>query len=174
MAEATSVIEQELRPQTETNWQEIPRTDPTFQAYFENYPKNMKYVSSRNHSLLSAQIKEGKFLFRNKNGDTKHIIWEFNNDQGYEKWWDDVRTTPEITQRVNHDLLELSEQVNEFYAWKSRIRGFVVVGHVWFGMNPGQDEGMNVNYEEIKHLIQAYRDNDQQKIDLRFKKFYPA
>lgn len=164
MAEVAEVTEQKLNPPTESQWQEIPRTDPSFQTYFENYPKNMKYVGSRNHLLFNTQT-EGKFLFGNKNGETKHVVWEFNNDQGYERWWDDVRTTPEITQKVNRDLLNLLNSVNNFYPWCSKIKGFIIVGHAGFGMNPGHGEGMNINYEEIKHLIKSYREKNQEEID---------
>lgn len=163
MAEATGIIEQQLKPPIKPQWQEIEKTDPSFEAYFTDHQKKFRY--GRGFSLFNAQIKAGKFLLRNGNEETKHVIWEFNNEQGYEKWWDDVRTTPEVTQKVNADLIEFSKQVHEFYPWNSKIEGFIIVGHVGFGMNPGIGEGMNINYEEIKHLIKAYRDGDQQKID---------
>jgi len=162
MAESTEVIEQKLSPPSESQWQEIPKIEPSFEAYFKDFQNIFRY--GRHFSLFNTQINAGKYLFRDENGKNKHVIWEFNNDQGYDKWWDDVKTTPEITQKVSQDLLGLLESVNNFYPWGSKTEGFIIVGHAGFGMNPGIGEGININYEEIKHLIKAYRDGDQQKI----------
>ncbi len=163
MEETSGVTELKLSPPIESKWQEIPKTDPSFEAYFKDFQKIFRY--GRHFSLFNTEINTGKFLFRDENGNNKHVIWEFNNDQGYQKWWDDVRTTPEITQKVNQDLLGLLENVNNFYPWGSKTEGFIIVGHAGFGMNPGIGEGININYEEIKYLINAYRNGDQQKID---------
>lgn len=158
------VIEPKVNPPTGSRWEDIPKTDSSFEPYFKDFQKIFK--TGRHFSLFNTQINAGKFLFRNGQGEAKHVIWEFNNDQGYEKWWDDVRTTPEITQKVSQELLDLLENANNFYPWGSKTRkGFIVVGHVGFGMNPGIGEGININYEEIKHLINAHRNGDQQKID---------
>lgn len=147
---------------TESKWQEISKTDLSFEAYFTDHQKEFRY--GRNFSLFDTQINAGKFLFRDSNSRSKHVVWEFNNDHGYEKWWDDVRTTPEITQQVSHDLLDILDRVDAFYPWQLETEGFIIAGHVGFGMNPGDGEGININYEHIKHLIEAYRSNDQKKI----------
>lgn len=157
MAEATGITEQGTKP-PESSWKEIPKTDPKYENYFKEY-------SSKDNRLgnIFNLNRNGAFLFEH-NDQPKHVIWQFNDRNGYGYWWDDVRTTPEITLKVSQDLLDLAERARGFYPWDSKIEGFVAVMNLSFGMNPGSGEGMNVNYLVLKRLISAYRENDQGKI----------
>lgn len=171
MGEVTSIAEQEVSVEPKPTWREIPKSDPAFEKYFKNYTST-KFApnSTMDTRFKNLIILNPTFLFQDNSGEFKHIIWESAKEIGHDRigrqpWWEELQQNPDVLEKINRDLLELSEKAKEFYPWSSGIEGFVIVNDANFGMNPGNGEGLNVNYDTlIKYLVMRYREGNSEKV----------
>jgi len=154
--------------------EKVSPNDLKQKKYWEKYANNpMVQINIENITGLN---KDAVYLYEttgsNQEKRLAHILWIHNNPKEVlpvykaidEQEWKELAQNPQLIEHINKVLIENYNSAMDFYYWQHTPRGFVIEGSKSFGMEAGNIAGIRISYQEIKPLIKAIEEKDQEEI----------
>lgn len=174
------------RPESDEKPRRIIRInsdDERFKQYFGNFFQTNSPSVQSIIDLTVSRNPQGTYLYEVIHVTERrfhHIFWLSRSGAFYyddepdrnpnkpipSEIWSELKTKPDVLDKVNTILMECYDDALNFYPWTHRPGGFVIEGGNAFGLEQGDFMGIRINYQEIKELLTAVETEDIQAIEL--------